>query len=133
MLEIESINDIDLITNDYQIQILVGIIEIRAYLGNLKGLSVFVYNKEGDYVPHFHVKKIGSNDICMKILDAAYFKHGKNDGTLTKKELKLLQEWLSNNNNQHWKEIISEWNKREQGKVSDDTPVPNYLEKVNND
>lgn len=57
--------------------------------------DIQVWNNEGP-IPHFHI--ISKNNInwecCIEIFNAKYFKHGSKQGTLTTKQLKILNDWL---------------------------------------
>ena len=89
-------------------------------------MKIYVYSNEGENIPHFHISKIDKTDCCLKILKPEWFIHGKNNGTISKKELKLLYEWLNKDNRFYWKEIINEWNKQRNNKVDCEIEVPKY-------
>ena len=126
MLTIERIEDICFISDAEIIEYFIRGIENRRNMGTIRAMQIYVYNREGDDIPHFHIRKIDSRDCCLKILDNDWFIHGKNDNTLSHKELKLLYEWLNQNSQQHWKNIIEEWNKHSSTNIDINISVPKY-------
>lgn len=126
-IEITDINEICFIENYETIKAIISPIEERKLIGELKAMRVYVYNKEGVNVPHFHINKIDNRSCCLKIKELGWFIHGKNNGTLSKKELKLLYEWLNQNNKKEWKSIITEWNKHTQNKLDIEIEIPEYF------
>lgn len=60
---------------------------------------VIVHTNEGDYIPHFHIKRTGKHDCCIMLNENRFFNHGVNDGILTSKEMKELDSWLRKINN----------------------------------
>lgn len=131
--EISSTSDISLITKEKDIKKILKPIAERKKIDNeddnVGAMSIFVYYKEGE-IPHFHIKKLDFPDCCLKIKENDWFLHGKNKNKISKKELKLLYKWLTNDDNEKWKAIINEWNKgkKETEKVDENTEVPKYYE-----
>lgn len=126
--EISDVNDICFVEDDSVIKNLIGGIEKRGQICQLKAMRVFVYTREGENIPHFHIIRKGVKDCCLKIKECDWFIHGKNNNKITKKELELLHEWLIKDDKKYWKKIISEWNKGkdEKMKIPNDTDIPEY-------
>ena len=119
--------EFELITDRVKIIQLMNPIEIRRKIGELNKMNIWVYTREGDNIPHFHIKKEGLPDACLKILECDWFSHGKNSEILYKKDLKKLCNWLSKDNYLHWKDIIIDWNKHTNNKININIKMPNYL------
>ena len=65
-----------------------------AAVGEYGSYKVTVYGGEGS-IPHFHIyDKQTKRQICVKILEADYFKHGKYQDELFRDEVKDLAKWL---------------------------------------
>lgn len=128
MWEIDNINQIGFTVNKEDIIQLISNLEVRRQIGNIKMLTIYVYNNEGN-IPHFHIKKVGKQDCCIKILTNEYFIHPKHSTTLSRNELKLLIDFLNSkeNNETYWSLIIKEWNKQSNIKVNINTKIPNYM------
>ena len=89
---------------------------------NIKGQSVpcniFVFDNEGDYIPHFHFRFEKHGKIiegCIKIMNAEYFIHSNHTGKLNNKEAQALNYWLGSpsddkNYNTNWLKIVGKWN-----------------------
>lgn len=125
-IEISKIDDICFISDKNTIKTLLSPIEYRKLMGELKAMRIYVYNNEGENIPHFHISKIDKSDCCLKIMSAEWFTHGKNKSILSKKELKLLYEWLNMDNKKEWKNIIIEWNKQRAKHVDLNLEIPAY-------
>lgn len=85
---------------------------------DLKGVGlcyIYVYNNEGDNIPHFHLQskdKKGPKyklDCAIKINENRYFDHGIHKDTLNSKQIKELKAKLEKINpeteNTYWKDI----------------------------
>lgn len=125
-IEISKIDDICFISDKNTIETLLSPIEYRKLMGELKAMRIYVYNNEGENIPHFHISKIDKSDCCLKIMSAEWFTHGKNKSILSKKELKLLYKWLNMDNKKAWKNIIIEWNKQRAKHVDLNLEIPAY-------
>ncbi len=128
-----DINDFSLITDEIWIYNISNGREIRRNIGEFAQYKVWVYSNEG-LIPHFHIKNKCLPDCCLKICSNEYFRHGSHIGTLNKKELKTLYEWLSKDNKHNWIKIIKEWNKHINDniiKISEDINIPDYIN-INN-
>jgi len=90
-------------------------------------MQIWVYNREGENIPHFHIKIEGLPYACLQINKAEWFSHRAYCKILYKKQLKELYNWLCENNYKHWKEIIIEWNKHANNKIDINFQIPNYL------
>jgi len=102
-------------------------LERRRKIGEISSMKIYVYDNEGQNIPHFHIRINDLPDTCLKILEAKWFDHGKNTGFLYRKQLKELYNWLCKNSYKHWKEIIIEWNKHANNKIDINFQIPNYL------
>lgn len=102
-------------------------LEQRRKIGEISNMKIYVYDNEGQNIPHFHIRINDLPDACLKILEAKWFDHGKNTGVLYRKQLKELYNWLCENNYKYWKEIIIEWNKHANNKIDINLKIPNYL------
>lgn len=65
--------------------------------------SIEIWPNEGQ-IPHFHIipkdsKVAKSWQCCICLYESMYFNHGSKQGTLTNKQLKLLDSWLRENIN----------------------------------
>lgn len=76
---------------------------------------VFVYNNEGP-IPHFHIENNNGFKCCVMLFDNRYFSHGSKTDTLSNKQCKLLDEWLSSksilpffNNITNWETLVAYW------------------------
>jgi len=71
--------------------------------------KVYVYNNEGNFVPHFHLVVDGKPDVCIMILDNAYFTHGIHKHTLSNKDCRLLNEWMKKPNSKGFDSKVTNW------------------------
>ena len=128
MFRINTVNDITFIEDECDIEKLIHNIECREKCGNLHYGTMFIYNKEGINIPHFHIKRFKHPSCCIKILSNEYFIHGMHTGTLNNKEAKILYKWFIEDKNR-WLRIINVWNKHIQNdsdKISINSPLPDY-------
>lgn len=64
--------------------------------GKFNGFQVDIGEDEGEFIPHFHLKRIQNNDKTSIRLDMPYyFLHGDKRYILNSKEKKLLVTWLN--------------------------------------
>ena len=119
--------EFELITDDNIILQLMNNLEIRRKIGEINKMSIWVFTREGEYIPHFHIKIGGLPYACLQINEAKWFSHGDYCKILYKKHLKELYNWLCENNYKYWKEIIIEWNKHANNKIDINLKIPNYL------
>ena len=72
--------------------------------------KIEVWPNEGP-IPHFHI--ISKNDIkwecCIEIYNSKYFHHGSKQGTLTNKQLKILDSWLREKSKIHNYPNLTNW------------------------
>ena len=83
---------------------------------NFKGgkeVTIEVYSKEGDFIPHFHFyskdKKI---DGCLQIFKPEYFIHGKHTTILNNNYMKQMITYLSKYKYKpvnNWQRIVLAW------------------------
>ena len=77
-------------------------------------------SREGDYIAHFHIipKNRSKSVVCVKLYEAAYFKHGDKDGTLNADECTKLNEFLNKKctlsenkdfNYNNWQFMVYKW------------------------
>lgn len=128
LFKIETLDKIIFIDDEREIESLMNGFEKRGNCGNLLKGQLFVYNREGDYEPHFHIVRHEHHDCCVKLLSNEYFIHGKHTGTLNNKEAQILYKWFEEDIN-NWLRVINEWNKHVQNetmKVPIDCPIPDY-------
>lgn len=72
--------------------------------------KIEVWPNEGP-IPHFHI--ISKNDInwecCIEIYNSKYFHHGSKQGTLTNKQLSILDSWLREKSKIHNYPNLTNW------------------------
>lgn len=76
-----------------------------------KGLGecrIFVYDHEGP-IPHFHIEGKNGFKCCVMIHDNRYFSHGSKTDTLSNKQCKLLDNWLSSKCIEKFAENMTNW------------------------
>lgn len=108
-------------------------------VGNNKGIEVYVHTNDAGKVPHFHVRKYGSNnsfewETCIRYDDANYFLHGHySDKLPSKKIAKELDKMLrtvnpkSRHNQTFWEDAIDEWNRNNSDiELDPDIEQPDY-------
>lgn len=80
---------------------------------------VYVYNNEGNNVPHFHLfEKNSSKDpntsCAIMIADNKYFSHNAYKGTLNSKQCRVLNDWMNQfypgEDVNNWTRIKNAWN-----------------------
>lgn len=106
-----------------------------AQVGVAVGLELWVWPKEGGYVPHFHFwtvdRKIGG---CLKLESAEYFKHGKHQSELGSHQRRQLCEFLQKPAKNfpgltNWQVVLGMWNSSNpQAQVDLNQQMPNYKE-----
>lgn len=85
------------------------------YLEAIGNCKIYVYGNEGT-IPHFHlISENGKFETCICIKEAKYFKHGKKNGTLTKKQKEELNHFLEQINKKvpdrtNWEATRDAWN-----------------------
>ena len=86
---------------------------------NLPGLGdckVHIFDNEGPYIPHFHIKNDSGNKLncAVKLFEADYFIHGQYKDKLNSKQRKELDKWLRSKSKDsfttNWEEIVARWN-----------------------
>ena len=122
----ENIQFLFVYPNDSEYNQLIKNIEFRRNIGNFLNYKIYVYDKEGQNIPHFHIKLNGFLDCCIKIQKPEYFIHGSNTNTITKKHIKKLIKWLNDNDKYFWKEIIRTWNNHSINKLDINLEIPDY-------
>lgn len=92
-------------------------------VGTTKTVEVYVHTDDSGNVPHFHVRKYGTNnkfewETCIRYDSPTYFYHGRYvDKIPDKKIIKQLDSMLrsidpeSRNNDTFWNECVDEWNR----------------------
>lgn len=64
--------------------------------GKFNGFQVDIGEDEGEFIPHFHLKRVQNNDKTAIRLDMPYyFLHGDKKYILNSKERKFLVAWLN--------------------------------------
>lgn len=90
-------------------------------------ISVWIYSREGAYIPHLHIKRKGvKNDVCVKFTESEYFIHGNKTGTLSGNECKWLDSILREiayEDTTYWKHAIAVWNLTNAGKRENRLPM----------
>jgi len=89
------------------------------------GAKIFAFNNEGT-IPHFHYKKKGEFDTCIKFNSPTYFCHESYQDGLNNTQKKILVNDLTQD---IWIMLIDEWNEgRKENFVSNDLKrnIPNY-------
>jgi hypothetical protein len=91
-------------------------------IGTTNTVEVYVHTNDAGKVPHFHVRKYGSNnqfewETCIKYDSANYFVHGHYDDKIPdRKIIKELDKMLrttdrkDRNNRTYWQKAIDAWN-----------------------
>ena len=84
-------------------------------VGESGNYEVWVYNKEGDGIPHFHIVNSMENfSCCVKILKPDYFIHTGKEDTLNSKLKKSLINFLTSKHRKrknitNWEYICMCW------------------------
>lgn len=87
-------------------------------------IDIYVYGKEGKYIPHFHL--IGNNlNCCICIYDNKYFSHGVHKDKINSKTKKILNGFLKEKN----KTIVEYSNWQVIGLFFDISNQTNYFNK----
>ena len=122
----------DMLTEDAKIQ-------FREKDRPFKGCTIYVYNNEGDNIPHFHIKnKESSNKFfhcCICLLENKYFTHGSAHDELTSKQRKILVDVLNlsssiDNKISNYKYLVNGWNqgKENMHKIDiENCVMPDYI------
>lgn len=77
-------------------------------VGERGNYEVWVYNKEGDGIPHFHIVNSEENfSCCIKILEPDYFIHTGKEDTLNSKLKKALINFLTSKHRK--RKTITNW------------------------
>ena len=75
--------------------------------------EIKVWENEGDYYPHFHIKsKDRQPDVCVEIFRSRYFPHGTKTSQLSKKDEEKLESFMSKQHKSgvtNWEYIRNEW------------------------
>lgn len=108
-------------------------------VGTTKTVEVYVHTDDPGNVPHFHVRKYGSNnqfewETCIRYDSPTYFSHGHYGGKIPdRKIIKQLDSMLrmvdpdSRNNETFWHECVDEWNKNNSNiKLDKNIEQPDY-------
>ena len=68
---------------------------IDTQIGKTGNYEIWVYNREGDGIPHFHIiNEQNGFSCCVKILECAYFMHTGKEDVLNNKLKKSLVAFL---------------------------------------
>ena len=91
-------------------------------IGTTNTVEVYVHTNDAGKIPHFHIRKYGSNnqfewETCVKYDSANYFVHGHYDDKIPdRKIIKELDKMLrtidkkDRNNRTYWQKAIDAWN-----------------------
>ena len=91
-------------------------------IGTINTTEVYVHTNDAGKIPHFHVRKYGSNnqfewETCVRYDSANYFVHGHyNDRIPDRKIIKELDKMLrtvdkkDRNHRTYWQKAIDAWN-----------------------
>lgn len=122
----ENIQFLFIYPTDFEYKYLIKNIECRRNIENFSNYKIYVFDKEGQNIPHFHIKLNDFPDCCVKIQKPEYFIHGSNTNKLPKKDIKKLISWLNDNDKHFWKEIIRTWNNHSINKLDTNLEIPDY-------
>ena len=68
------------------------------YIPKIK-VTVEVYPKEGENIPHIHLTNTnGKDEVCIKIFSAEFFPHGSKQGILNKYEARSFDKFMREKN-----------------------------------
>jgi len=87
-----------------------------------RGIEVYVHTDDSGNVPHFHIRKYGTNnnfewETCIRYDSPRYFAHGKYHGKIPTKLAKELDKMFRQKNPKSrggqtfWEDAIDEWNR----------------------
>jgi len=109
---------------------------IDTQIGKEGNYEIWIYNREGDGIPHFHI----TNDedgfsCCVKILECAYFKHSGKEDVLNTKLKKSLVSFLRRPHRKlkmytNWEYLCACWDDNNSNYLLPDDigeNMPNYL------
>lgn len=95
-------------------------------------LSLWIYSREGENIPHMHVRRKGAPkkepEVCIRFYEATYFAHGSKIGKLKKEECEWVDSMLRQKFSSkltYWELAISEWNAT--NVIHDDKLLPEDL------
>lgn len=110
----------------------VDIYKANLNITGLGNINAFLYGMEEDAEPHFHLKDINGNDICIIELCNNKYIGGKK---LNSTQCSELYKWLKSMDTDHiseyshWKSMITFWNGCEGNYTTDEYKIcdmPNY-------
>ena len=86
----------------------------NTFVGNTNEYEVWIFNNEGDGIPHFHVlNKDRTFKCCVQILNNKYFHHDGNEDILDSKLKKNLVLFLNSKHralkDTNWKYLCAAW------------------------
>lgn len=116
----------------------------QRFIGEFNDKKVYVYDKEGYNVPHFHIE-IGKAEISIALYNASYYFHKEKEGytyekiisyTLSNEELKELIQWLDQPSDllskiTNWETIEIAWKLSNGNKYIFATSKPDYSKLLN--
>lgn len=114
---------------------------ISSQIGKTGSYEIWVYNREGDGIPHFHIINEEENFSCyVKILECDYFKHTGKEDILNNKLKKSLVHFLKSphkrlRNYSNWEYLCACWDDNNFNyELPEDIGqnMPNYLNLPNN-
>lgn len=77
--------------------------------------------KEGDYIPHCHIKVEDEHDICVRLDKAELFVHSNNDNTFHNNgEKKIFDNFMNKKRSDgrtNWEYAVDIWNKGNKIKI----------------
>lgn len=109
---------------------------IDTQVGKTGGYEIWVYNREGDGIPHFHIiNEEAQFSCCIKIQECDYFKHTGKENTLNNKLKKSLMMFLKSKHKKlkvvtNWEYLCACWDDNNSNyELPDDIGenMPNYL------
>lgn len=109
---------------------------IDTQVGKTGGYEIWIYNREGDGIPHFHIINEEENfSCCVRILECAYFIHTGKEDTLNTKLKKSLMVFLNSNHRKlkgvtNWEYLCACWDDNNSNfELPEDigNNMPNYL------
>ena len=101
-------------------------------VGETGNYVVWIYDEEGDGIPHFHIVNREKNfSCCVKILECDYFKHSGKDDILNSKLRKNLVAFLTSKHKYlpvtNWDYLCAAWNDNNSNyEIPIPTKMPDY-------
>ncbi len=105
-------------------------------LGEFYRLTIYLHFDEETKTPHLHINDHYGLKVALRIDSPEYYDHDDYTGKLTKGQILNLQSYLTSSDigKTRWWYILRKWNESNDDAdlmLSLDTPIPNYLELIN--